>query len=67
MYFNSIDRNCKLLENGFKPPVATKTGTTIAGLIFDNGVILGGDTRATMGQIVSDKNCIKIHYLRKNI
>jgi len=48
-------------------PQATKTGTTITGLVFKNGVILGADTRATGGTEVVDKNCEKIHYLAPNI
>lgn len=49
------------------PPKATKTGTTIAGIIFKDGVILGADTRATDGNIVAEKNCSKIHYISSNI
>jgi 20S proteasome subunit beta 2 len=45
----------------------TKTGTTIAGVIYKDGVVLGADTRATSGPIVADKNCEKIHYLSPNI
>ncbi|PJF39114.1 MAG: hypothetical protein CUN54_09425, partial [Phototrophicales bacterium] len=44
-----------------------KTGTTITGLIFKDGVILAADTRATEGPIVADKNCEKIHYISPNI
>ena len=44
-----------------------KTGTTIAGLIFDDGLILGADTRATNGKVSCDNNCQKIHYLAPNI
>lgn len=44
-----------------------KTGTTICGIIYKDGVILGADTRATEGPIVADKNCEKIHYLAKNM
>lgn len=50
-----------------KLPKFTKTGTTIAGLIFDKGVVLGADTRATAGPIVAQKNCEKIHYISPNI
>ena len=50
-----------------KLPQATKTGTTIAGLIFDGGVVLGADTRATNGEEVAEKNCEKIHYIAPNI
>merc|ERR1719223_2647926 len=48
-------------------PQATKTGTTIVGLTFKDGVVLGADTRATGGTEVADKNCEKIHYLAPNI
>jgi 20S proteasome subunit beta 2 len=48
-------------------PKARKTGTTIAGIVFKDGVILGADTRATADMIVADKNCQKIHYLAPNM
>jgi 20S proteasome subunit beta 2 len=44
-----------------------KTGTTIAGIIFDKGLILGADTRATNRMVSCDNNCQKIHYLAPNI
>jgi len=44
-----------------------KTGTTIVGLVYKDGVVLGADTRATEGSIVCDKNCEKIHHISKNI
>jgi len=52
---------------GAKLPTARKTGTTIAGIVFKDGVILGADTRATEDTIVADKNCSKIHYIAPNI
>jgi 20S proteasome subunit beta 2 len=48
-------------------PTAWKTGTTICGIIYKDGVVLGADTRATGGSEVVDKNCEKIHYLAPNI
>lgn len=48
-------------------PTAWKTGTTIVGILFADGVILGADTRATGGSEVVDKNCEKIHYIAPNI
>lgn len=48
-------------------PKAWKTGTTIVGIVFKDGVCLGADTRATGGTEVVDKNCEKIHYLAPNI
>eukprot|EP01098_Paradermamoeba_levis_P001530 TRINITY_DN117_c0_g1_i1.p1 TRINITY_DN117_c0_g1~~TRINITY_DN117_c0_g1_i1.p1 ORF type:complete len:305 (-),score=122.16 TRINITY_DN117_c0_g1_i1:31-864(-) len=65
--FEFTKRNEMMESAGLKLPRATKTGTTIAGLIFKDGVVLGADTRATMGPIVSDKNCEKIHYIAENI
>lgn len=65
--FDNCKRNAQLLESGFVPPKTVKTGTTIVGIIYKDGVILGADTRATEGPIVSDKNCSKIHYLAKNM
>jgi len=53
----------KLLQN----PKTTKTGTTIVGLIYKDGVVISADTRATGGTIVMDKNVQKIHYLAPNI
>lgn len=48
-------------------PKAWKTGTTIVGILYKDGVVLGADTRATGGSEVVDKNCEKIHYLAPNI
>jgi len=47
--------------------MAKKTGTTIVGTVFEGGVVLGADTRATAGTEVADKFCEKIHYLAPNI
>ncbi|CAB3363732.1 Hypothetical predicted protein [Cloeon dipterum] len=65
--FENCRRNAFLAKKGNALPKATKTGTTIVGIIFKDGVILGADTRATEDTIVSDKNCSKIHYLAKNM
>eukprot|EP01116_Phalansterium_solitarium_P023073 TRINITY_DN7897_c0_g1_i1.p2 TRINITY_DN7897_c0_g1~~TRINITY_DN7897_c0_g1_i1.p2 ORF type:complete len:270 (-),score=75.51 TRINITY_DN7897_c0_g1_i1:191-1000(-) len=65
--FELCARNNFLSSQGQKQPVAKKTGTTIAGIIFKDGVVLGADTRATEGPIVADKNCEKIHYIAPNI
>nr|XP_018914942.1 PREDICTED: proteasome subunit beta type-7 [Bemisia tabaci] len=65
--FENCRRNEFLKAKGYKAPVATKTGTTIVGCVFADGVILGADTRATAGSIVADKECAKIHYMAKNM
>ena len=53
-------RNTYLVEKGVKLPKATSTGTTIVGCLFEDGLVLGADTRATEGPIVADKNCEKV-------
>ncbi|KZC06885.1 PREDICTED: proteasome subunit beta type-7 [Dufourea novaeangliae] len=65
--FDLCGRNNFLVKKGLQTPKAVKTGTTIAGVVFKDGVVLGGDTRATEDTIVADKNCSKIHYLAENM
>ncbi|XP_028657036.2 proteasome subunit beta type-10 [Erpetoichthys calabaricus] len=69
--FENTRRNAMFEEEmsslGLKAPKARKTGTTIAGLIYKDGIILGADTRATDDMVVADKNCMKIHYISPNI
>merc|ERR1712046_144527 len=66
--FDNCRRNAFLLEEqGFKMPGTRKTGTTIVGLVYKDGVVLGADTRATGGSTICDKNCEKIHYIAPNI
>ena len=48
-------------------PEPMSTGTTICGVVYAGGVVLGADTRATEGDTVADKNCEKIHYIADNI
>jgi 20S proteasome subunit beta 2 len=64
--FDNLERNSKLEKKGMTIKT-TKTGTTIVGAVFKDGVILGADTRATAGSIVADPDCLKIHYLSPNI
>ncbi|KEG04871.1 proteasome subunit beta type-7, putative [Plasmodium vinckei vinckei] len=65
--FENLKRNEILKEKGVTFPTFRKTGTTICGIVCQNAVILGADTRATEGPIVADKNCSKLHYISKNI
>lgn len=65
--FSNHTRNAALAAKGHVVPRATSTGTTIVGLIYKDGVVLGADTRATEGPIVADKNCEKIHYISDHI
>ena len=65
--FDYVSRDAQLgasiAAGGGRLPQAMKTGTTIVGIIYKDGVVLGADTRATGGTEVCDKNCEKIHYL----
>lgn len=64
--FKNFERNKQLAGKGYQVKTK-KTGTTIVGMVFDKGVVLGADTRATEGPIVADPDCLKIHYLAPNI
>jgi len=65
--FENCHRNTVLDAAGLKMPGAMKTGTTIVGLVYKDGIVLAADTRATEGSIVADKNCDKIHRIAENI
>lgn len=65
--FDLCKRNSFLEKKGVSPPGLWKTGTTIAGVIYKDGVVLGADTRSTSGTTVADKNCEKIHFIAPNI
>ncbi|XP_069698598.1 proteasome subunit beta type-7 [Periplaneta americana] len=65
--FENCIRNEFLAKKGFPISKAKKTGTTIVGIMYRDGIILGADTRATENTIVADKNCSKIHYLAPNM
>lgn len=64
--FLAQDKQARSALPGGKMPTAFKTGTTIVGVVFNGGVVLGADTRAT-GSVIVDKNCEKIHYIAPNI
>ncbi|KAF1811169.1 N-terminal nucleophile aminohydrolase [Eremomyces bilateralis CBS 781.70] len=65
--FSNHNRNTALHAQGVPLPKATSTGTTIVGCLFDGGVVIAADTRATSGPIVADKNCEKLHYISPQI
>jgi 20S proteasome subunit beta 2 len=65
--FDNYLRNETIMDKVGMQPKMTSTGTTIVGCVFNGGVALAADTRATMGPIVGDKNCFKLHYLAPNI
>lgn len=53
--FSNHNRNLALHAQGVPLPKATSTGTTIVGCLYDGGVVIAADTRATSGPIVADK------------
>lgn len=55
--FSNHNRNLALHARGVPLPKATSTGTTIVGALYDGGVVIAADTRATSGPIVADKVC----------
>jgi 20S proteasome subunit beta 2 len=65
--FENCARNNFIQNQGSTLPKFRKTGTTIVGVCYKDGVVLGADTRATGDTTVCDKNCQKIHYLAPNI
>ncbi|GAM34152.1 hypothetical protein TCE0_015f01542 [Talaromyces pinophilus] len=65
--FSNYNRNAALHARGAPLPKATSTGTTIVGCIYDKGVVIAADTRATSGPIVADKNCEKLHFISPQI
>merc|ERR1712093_328476 len=65
--FDLCRRNLLLEKKGIKTLEPLETGTTIVGLVFRDGVVLGADTRSTAGSMVAARNCEKIHYIAPNI
>ncbi|KAH8343937.1 hypothetical protein KR084_002031, partial [Drosophila pseudotakahashii] len=65
--FDNCLRNKRLIENGISVPSCISTGTTIVGIIYDGGVIIGADSRATNANIIPSSNSRKIYELQANI
>lgn len=70
--FNNLTRNELIMkdvshQSNMMLPKMKKTGTTICGVVTKDAVVLGADTRATSGDLVSDKNTLKLHRLADNI
>ena len=67
LFLNTFRNSFLAKHTNLKQPKFTKTGTTICGVVFNGGVVVGADTRATGGDVVADKNCQKIHPLAPNM
>jgi len=65
--FDLCKRNEVLTKMGKGTYKTKKTGTTIVGVLYKDGVVLGADTRATSDSTVCDKNCEKIHRIHDMI
>ena len=58
--FSNHNRNAALHAQGVPLPKATSTGTTIVGCLFDGGVVIAGDRRATMGNVIAQRDIEKV-------
>ncbi|GMH38394.1 hypothetical protein BSKO_06278 [Bryopsis sp. KO-2023] len=65
--FDLAKRNSLLEQNGLKTPQLLKTGTTLAAVVFKDGVVLGADTRSTAGDVIAEKNCQKLRFPAPNL
>jgi len=65
--FSNCTRNVALTKMGMDPPRLRSTGTTIVAVTYKDGVLMGADSRATAGNIIADKNCMKVHKLTESI
>jgi 20S proteasome subunit beta 2 len=65
--FSNVARNIALVDCGMRAPRTTSTGTTIVGMCYKDGVVMGADSRATAGNIIADKQCMKVHKLTDSI
>jgi len=66
--FSRASGNMALVEAGIGKPFPHRgTGTTIVAAVYKDGIVMGGDSRATMGNIIGDKFCLKVHELSKSI
>ena len=54
-------------KKGLSMPKAISTGTTLAGCVYKDGVVIGADARATEDTLIADKICNKLHYLAPNM
>lgn len=50
-----------------KSMLTFKTGTTIVGVCCKDGIVLGADSRSTMGPLVGNKEVLKVHPLAPKI
>ncbi|EDV47847.1 proteasome subunit beta type-2 [Drosophila erecta] len=65
--FDNCLRNKRLMESGLSEPDRIATGTTIVGIVFDGGVIIGAESRATSANIIPSNRSRKISQLQTNI
>ncbi|XP_030382577.1 proteasome subunit beta type-7-like [Scaptodrosophila lebanonensis] len=65
--FDNVRRNTFLKKEGFEEPKPFTTGSTIVGLLYKDGVILGSDEQATYDNVMISHQSQKIHRLQNNI
>ncbi|KAL7073268.1 hypothetical protein ACQ4LE_007173 [Meloidogyne hapla] len=71
--YSAVERNLAFnelaIKNGDKECKENilSTGTTIVASVYKDGVIVGADSRSTMGNIVANKNSLKLHRITDSI
>ncbi|VDK56422.1 unnamed protein product [Anisakis simplex] len=65
--FSNCARNMALSEMGVKMPTLRSTGTTIVAASYKDGLVMGADSRATAGNIIADKHCMKVHKITESM
>ncbi|ALC44093.1 maker710 [Drosophila busckii] len=65
--FRNSLRNMQLQNSGFEPPQPFITGTTVVGVVFDEGVMIGTDSRGTIKNLIVCEENIKLHKLQEHI
>ncbi|KAH8286686.1 hypothetical protein KR018_011627, partial [Drosophila ironensis] len=65
--FDNCLRNAHLVQAGMHLPDIFATGTTVVGIIFNGGIMLGTDTRTTKKNLIPSRRTRKIFRLQDNI
>ncbi|MFH4982476.1 hypothetical protein AB6A40_009185 [Gnathostoma spinigerum] len=65
--FSKCARNMALHKLYGVAPKLRSTGTTIVAVTYHDGIVMGADSRATAGNVVADKYCMKVHKLTDSI
>ncbi|XP_030372978.1 proteasome subunit beta type-7-like [Scaptodrosophila lebanonensis] len=65
--FDNVRCNNMLKKEGLEEPTPFLTGTSLVGIIYGDGIIIGADERETNGKVVVSTHSRKIYRLHDNI